>query len=72
MKKKLAAVLLLLLLSLGLLAGYRHHMMNIVIGGWTPQLGPEDALLECSRRHNDLYQWQLFLNDSFTGVIYER
>jgi len=53
MKKKL---LLLLLLCLGLCGGYRHYMLNIVVGGWTPQVGPEDTLPPLVRIQGTLYQ----------------
>ena len=56
MKKKLLAALLVALLCLGFYAGYRHYMLNIVIGGWTPQFGPEDVLPPLVRMNGTLYQ----------------
>ena len=56
MKKKLLPVLLAVLLCLGFYAGYRHYMLNIVTGGWTPQFGPEDALPPLVRIDGTLYQ----------------
>ena len=61
MKKKLLAAAL-LLLCLGLYGGYRHHMLNIVVGGWTPEFDPEDALPPLVRIDGTLYQL-----DSETG-----
>ena len=56
MKKKLLRILLPMLLCLGLYGGYRYYMMNIVVGGWTPQFGPEDTLPPLVRINGTLYQ----------------
>ena len=56
MKKKLLHILLPILLCLGLYGGCRYYMLNIVVGGWTPQFGPEDALPPLVRINGTLYR----------------